>query len=312
MNYVVGIDLGGTNIKGGIVSEEGEIIISDSIRTPVDQGQDAVVGAMGAFAKELIEKSGKQVVKGGVGSPGPLSQEKGEIYNTPNFPGWVKVPVIEHLNADVGIPFTLENDANAACLGEKLFGAGKDFDPIVHLTLGTGIGGGVFIDGRLFRGPSGAGAELGHQSLDPDGPLCGCGARGCLEAFSADSGIRTRVREGLKNHPDSSLGNYNNTDVNFKVLNEERAKGDAYASELYDSVIYMLGIGIKNLVNIFNPQAVILSGGMIQAGEELFTSIDSVVRENAFSVLLEDFRILASTLGNNTGVLGAAACAIRN
>lgn len=311
MEYVLGIDLGGTNIKGGIVGQDGKIIVSKSVKTHSHRGPDKVIASMVSFSKELISESGKPVLRGGIGCPGPLSQEKGLVYDSPNLPGWNLVPLRAKMEQGTGIRFILENDANAACLGEKVFGAGKPFDPIVHLTLGTGIGGGLFLNGKLFTGAIGGGAELGHMTIDVQSDyVCGCGTRGCLEAFASDSGIRTQVEHEIGEYPDSLLNNYNVSNINFKAVYTAYTKADPFARKLYERVVFSLGVGIANFVNIFNPQAVILSGGMVQAGEEFMEGIEKVVKERAFDVLTQELKILVSTLGRNTGVLGAAACAV--
>ncbi|MFC1479136.1 ROK family protein [Planctomycetota bacterium] len=312
MKYVAGLDIGGTNIPGGIVDEDGSIHLGDSIKTHAHKGPDYIIKSMGDFVLELIEKSGKNVEAIGIGSPGPLDQENGKIYDSPNLPGWDCIPIVDRMHEHTGLPCVLENDANAACLGEKLFGAGKDYNNIVHLTLGTGIGGGLFLDGKLFRGADGAGAELGHMVIDAGGYQCGCGRYGCFEAFCSDSGIRTQVKEELSKHPDSKCNNYDNAQVNFKIIDDLSQEGDEFACIIFDRIAAYFGIGIGNLVNIFNPEAVILSGGMVKAGEDFIEQIRSNVFEQVFDVMKKNLTICVSQLGENTGVLGAAACALMN
>ena len=312
MSGIVGIDLGGTNIKAGIVDEHGTILVSETIPTHVSRGPDKIIESMISLTQRLVEKSGVSVKKGGIGAPGTLDQKTGIIHNSPNLPHWGGVRVVERMNAGTHIDFVLENDANAACMGEKIFGIGKPFNSIVHLTLGTGIGGGLFLDGKLFRGARGAGAELGHMTIDYHAHQCGCGSNGCLEALASDSGIRSMVALKLAEYPDSLLQNYNSDAVNFKVINELRHKSDSFAQEIYTTVITALGVGIANYVNIFNPDAVILSGGLIKAGQELLDDIVPIIHERAFDILTENLEVLFSTLGDSTGVLGAAACVIHN
>jgi glucokinase len=310
MEWVLAIDLGGTNIKAGVVGADGTIAVSRSVKTFVQRGPAKVLAAMVELANGLKAECGRPITRGGVGSPGPLSQARGEVCGSPNLPGWDAVPVVRTLEQGTGLRFVLENDANAACLGEKLFGAGKPFDPIVHFTLGTGVGGGVYLDGKLFTGPSGAGAELGHMCLDLDGLRCGCGSYGCLETFASDTGIRAFVAAEGGRFPDSPLNNFAPENVNFKAVMECRAKADPFADEVYRRVVRALGAGIASYVNIFNPQAVILSGGMINAGKPFFADIEAVMRQRAIKVLADGVVILPSVLGDNTGVLGAAACAL--
>jgi len=312
MKYVVGVDLGGTNIAAGVVGEDGTVAAAAEMKTEAEKGPEDILRRMAELVTGLAEQSGKRVEAVGVGSPGPLSQEKGEIYDSPNLPGWRCVPLVREMEERTGRRCVLENDANAACLGEKLFGAGKPYDHIVHLTLGTGIGGGLILDGKLYRGANGAGAELGHMVLDPEGYRCGCGRRGCFEAFCSDSGIRTQVKEELHLHPDSRCNGVPLRDVNFRLICDFASGGDAFARTIYDRVVRYLGIGIGNLVNIFNPQAVILSGGMVKAGPEFIEAIEAAVKEEAFAVMTAGLRILPSRLGDETGLLGAAACALVN
>lgn len=312
MECVVGIDLGGTNVKGGVVAADGTIIVSRAIKTHASRGPEKVVTAMAAFVRELIDASGRTVTRGGIGAPGPLSQAQGMIFDSPNLKGWNNFPIVRRLAEESGISFVLENDANAACLGEKLFGAGKPFDPIVHLTLGTGTGGGVYLNGRLFTGPSGAGAELGHMTIDMHGLPCGCGAAGHLETFASDTGIRTFLAGALEKYPDSLLNNQGPENINFKTVKECADKADVLARLTYERFVYGLGVGIANLVNIFNPQAVILSGGIARQAPAFLPEVERIVKAQAFPVLTAELRIMVSTLGDDTGVLGAAACAIMN
>lgn len=312
MRYAVGLDIGGTNIGGGVVGEDGSLIISRSVKTQAEKGPEHVIRTMADLTLDMMRAGGKKIGTVGIGSPGPLNQVKGIICDTPNLPGWESIPIVDMMEEQTNIVCVLENDANAACMGEKLFGAGKKYDTFVHLTLGTGIGGGLFLDGALFRGADGAGAELGHMVIDADGYRCGCGRKGCFEVCCSDSGIRTQVRQDIGHYPDTELRSLDNAEINFKVINELSGKGDEFAGLIYERVVRYFGIGVSNLVNIFNPQAVILSGGMVKAGETFIRRIEQHVKEQAFDTMTEHLSVCVSGLGEHTGVLGAAACALMN
>jgi glucokinase len=246
---------------------------------------------------------------GGVGvvTPGPIDASAGVVLFAPNLPGWHNVPVCEILSAETGLPVTLANDASAAALGEAVYGAGKPYRHLVHFTVGTGIGGGIVIDRRLYTGAGGLAGEFGHIVVDPGGPPCGCGNYGCLEAFSSGSAMERYARLLARSRRSTRLATILESSESFGAGDISRAaeEGDEAAAEIIERAGRYLGIGIANMINIFDPDAVTISGGLLKAGAPYLQAARSEVRRLAF----RQPPLLETTLGDDTGVLGAAAVA---
>ncbi|MCD6303811.1 MAG: ROK family protein, partial [Planctomycetes bacterium] len=268
----IGIDLGGTFIKFGTLDEQRQASEVFQLPTPSSQdGIDAVIDQMVAGARQAMERTGvgkEDVVGVGIGSPGPLSMSEGIVYDSPNIPGMHNVPLRDRVSEALGIPAALENDANAAALGEFLCGAGRQCRDMVLLTLGTGLGGGLIIDGRVHHGSHEIGAELGHMIIVPDGRLCGCGQRGCIEQYCSATFMSRAAERKLREHArNSSLEDvlYEKGELTSKDINEARAAGDAFAAEVWDEMARYLAIGCVNFARIFDPDRIVLAGGMAAA-----------------------------------------------
>ena len=313
---IVGVDLGGTFIKVALVSLEKQVLEKDGRPTAAEDGPDRVIASIADGVEDLLRASGvpkTDVLALGIGMPGPLNWQTGIVYTTPNMPGWEDVPIVKKLEARLGIKCFLENDANAACYGEYWLGAGQGARNMAVLTLGTGVGGGVVIFGRLLRGDDGTAAELGHLIVHRGGRRCGCGSRGCLEAYASVTGMVKTAVEGIEAGKGTALkeacgGDY--AKLTGKLIFDTAVQGDAFANWVFEETATWLGLGIASIINYQNPEKVVLCGGMIAAGDLLFNPVRRVAKENAFEVPANRCEILPAGLGADAGVLGAAGCAL--
>ncbi|MFO7900178.1 MAG: ROK family glucokinase [Planctomycetota bacterium] len=309
----VGIDLGGTNIKGGLVERDGTVLAKKSVRTEAAGGADHVIGRIAGLVDDVIAEGGAaktDVVGVCVGSPGPLDGETGVIYEAPNL-GWYDVPLGEKLAPRVGLPVWIENDANVAAFGEAWVGAGRGLECVILLTLGTGIGGGIVLGGRLWRGVHGTGAELGHMTIDYDGVRCNCGSRGCIEAYASAPAVVRRMREAIDAGGESALRPAFDMgeEVEAKQVYEAAADGDALAREVMEQTGRFLGIAVASYVNIFDPNCVVLHGGMVNAGDMLLEPLVEEMNARSFESCRRGLRVLPSALKGEAGLVGAAGCA---
>ncbi len=309
--YRVGIDLGGTNIKAGIVSENNELLASYSCKTLVERPWRVVVADMAMAAGKAAEKLGitlADCVSCGVGSPGTVNAATGVVVYSNNF-DWENIPLGETLCDLMGMPVKVSNDANCAALGECVAGAAKEVSSAVLLTLGTGVGGGVVFDGKVFEGGPG-GAELGHTCVVPEGELCTCGRKGCLESYASATALIREANRAAAAHPESEMNallpKYGN-EMNGIIPFTAAKNGDAVAQTVIDDYVHWLGEGIINLVNIFRPEVVLLAGGVCAQGENLTKPLNAQLKQYAFGgarVQCPEVKIAA--LGNDAGILGAA------
>lgn len=305
---LIAVDVGGTKSAVGIVTREGQVLGRRVEPARVQLGPRAMIDRYVAMALELAEKvTGVRLVAVGVGCGGPLDAGTGVIHSPTNLPGWDDLPLGEILAARLGLPVTVENDANAAALGEWLFGRGRGLRHLVYVTVSTGIGAGLILDGRLYRGRTGNAGEVGHTSVKPHGPRCGCGNRGCLEVMASGTGMARRAGElfARDGGPDGSAGA---PPVDAAELLARARAGDPVARMAWDAAMGYLGVGIANLVSVLDPELVILGGGVTRAGAEL---IDPVRAEVAWRArwFYHPGLIVLSDLGDDVGLVGAAAAA---
>jgi glucokinase len=303
----VGIDLGGTNLKLGLVAADGGLIERLSVPTEASGGPEHVLGRMAQGVRDLAEKAGlamDEVAAVGVGVPGPLDSAEGVVHFTPNMPGWINVRVRGTLEDHLGCTVVVENDANAAAYGEFRVGAGRDVDSMFVLTLGTGVGGGIVLNGRLLRGVTDTGAELGHVILRYGGRLCGCGNRGCLEAYASATAVVARFREEATV---SDLAR--KPDLECKDVFDAADAGDKAAARIVAETAEYLAVGITSILHALNPEMVVLTGGMMGAGDAFLEEIRGHVKALAFPSAYEPCEIRWSTLGGDAGILGAALAA---
>ncbi len=316
MAYFVGIDLGGTNIKTGIMDSDAKVIAKASRPTDAERGPDAVLRSMADAALDLIKDAGfsKDDIKAiGVGSPGPINFEKGTIVNAPNLKGWSNTPVCKTIEELTGIKTYLENDANAAALGEFWAGAGqsKVVKNLVMLTLGTGIGSGIIIDGKMLRGAHGMGGEGGHIIVEAGGRLCGCEQRGCIEAYASASSCGRIAEEKLGEYPGSSLVGVfeRNGAITSKDVFDAAKAGDIFGLRMAQDTADYLAAACLTFARLFDPQMIVFAGGMIFAGDFLFDMIRESVEKGNWKVAPVQMEIVAAELGNDAGFIGAAATA---
>ncbi|MGH7699546.1 MAG: ROK family protein [Gemmatimonadales bacterium] len=311
MRYVVGVDIGGTNLVVGTVREDGaEVVGLVSEPTLSEQGPDAIITRIVRLARaSLTEARGREIAGVGIGAPGPLDTKRGLVLLTPNL-GWVDLPLRDRLGQALDLPAELDNDANCAILGEWWRGAARGADVVVGLTIGTGIGGGIVLGGRIFHGASDVAGEIGHMTIDSTGRRCKCGNYGCLEAYASGPAIAARAVEGLQSGVDTTLAQYVDGDlsrVTAQVVYEAAHDGDAWALEVVHDTAKFLGAGVASLVNIFNPAVVVICGGVTLAGDRLFVPLRSEVKRRAFKPAVDACRIVPGELAGTAGVYGAAA-----
>ena len=316
--YIVGVDLGGTNIVVGAMSADGkQHFAMRSIPTGAESGAegvaDRIVGLIEGVVLDTIAEtnsSRRDVIGVGVGAPGPLDREKGLVVVAPNL-GWKNFPLRDRISDRLRMPVTLDNDANCATVGEWWQGAARGGTNVVGMTIGTGIGGGLIIDGKLFHGASDVAGEIGHTTIDLNGRHCKCGNYGCLEAYASGPAIATRAREVLVREETASLlpslvgGKLDS--ITAETVYKAAKQGDAVASEIVRDTARYLGAGIANLLNILNADVVVVAGGVTQAGDALFVPLRAEVRRRAFRPAVDATRIVAGELPGTAGVVGAVA-----
>jgi glucokinase len=314
MSIYIGCDLGGTNIKAGLVDiDAGKVLLSKSTPIHAQEGPDAVMKRIAEFVKGLITESDThpESIKGmGVSAPGRLDMEKGETVFITNFPGkWPGVPLCATLQGYLDIPVVLLNDVRAITLGEHTFGAGRGIDNMVCFAIGTGIGGGLVINGHLVLGVNGTAGELGHQTVDIHGERCGCGNYGCLETLAsgpaiASMGVRA-VQQGMTTKIGELVG-YDLNKIDAEVIAQAARQGDEIANEIWRDVGSYLGTGIANVIITVAPQRVVISGGVAAAGDLLLKPVRETLRKRVFLVPLEKVEIVIGQLGKDAGILGLA------
>jgi len=308
----VGIDLGGTFIKAGVVTGEGKLLSRDRIATEAQRGRDAVIDRMVQVAEQVREQAGltwDHVDAIGIGSPGPLNPKKGIITFAPNLPGWVNVPLKDLFEARLPVAVTIANDANAAAYAEAWVGAARGTSCMVLLTLGTGIGSGVVLNGRLWEGPDGMAAELGHMTICYNGVKCACGNTGCIEAYASAPNMVRRLKEAIAEGRPSALADRVET-MTARDIHQAAVEGDATARDIVEETGTFLGVACASLVNILNPEAILFSGGMTDAGEMLFDPIRKEMKRRALEPGASTVQIMRAALPDVAGTIGAAGCAL--
>ncbi len=311
----IGVDLGGTNARSAVVTAEGKLISRDSRETNAPGGPEAVMAAMEASIDSALSQAGMtraDVCAGAIGAPGPMNWQTGVVYTPPNLPGWHHVPLAELMTHRMGFPVFVENDANVACYGEFWSGAARGAETVCMLTLGTGVGGGLIVFGKLMRGIDGTAAETGHLCIVRDGRLCGCGARGCLEAYGSVTGMVRTAVEGIEAGRATTLTTAcagDTSKLTGKMISEAATQGDEFAKWVLAETGRYLGCGIASLINLLNPEKIVLYGGMTAAGALLLEPLRETVARQCFEVPAKRAQIVLAELGGDAGVIGAAGCA---
>ena len=306
--YVIGVDLGGTKIYTALVDLDGNIIKEKTVETLANEGEQAVMGRIIDTINYVIDGTDKDSIRSiGIGSPGPLDVKNGIIIQNSNLP-FKNFAIVKTIKEKYDLPTYLDNDANVATLGEFMFGAGKGTENMVFITASTGIGGGAVLNGKLFRGATGNALEVGHTIVATEGPRCGCGNVGCAEAFGSGTAIGKRAKEAVASNVETTLKNYE--DVTAKEVFKEAANGDRVAKNILETSLTYLGIAVANTITNFDPEKVVIGGGVVNGGDIVLDTIRKVVSERCMKTFVESCTVEKAVLGGKAGVLGAAALAI--
>jgi glucokinase len=311
---VMGMDLGGTYLRAALTDEYGRIVLKRRVETLAREGREAVLERIIALLNEIKGEAGQRVAAVGVGAPGPLDPEAGIIRGAWTLPGWEDVPLTGVIEERVGVAAILGNDANLAALGEFAYGAGKGAEHLVYLTISTGIGGGFIVGGKLLEGRSGAAGEVGHVVVEPGGPECSCGGRGHLEALASGTAIAKQASEALSSGEDTLLGKLSGGDperVTAELAHEAALAGDPLCVRLLGDAGRRVGHALVGLVHLFNPEVVVLGGGVTGAGDLFWEPLRETLWGGLIPSLAEGLRLKKSALGDHAGLYGAAALALR-
>jgi glucokinase len=307
-DWFIAIDLGGTQLRAALCTPDGTIHQRVSRKTRAKRGLEAVLERICETAEQVWPEDGN-VRAIGISAPGPLDPFKGIVLGAPNLPGWDRVPLRDIVSTRFNLPVFVGNDANLAALGEHRFGAGQGYDDMIYITISTGIGGGILVGGKLLLGYKGLAGEIGHIVLQPNGPQCGCGNRGCLEALASGTAIgRQALTLAAAGRAPAILAAAGGdlTQVSSKSVGEAAAQGDKVAIKLLRRAGNFIGIGIANLMHLFNPQCFVLGGGVTQAGDLLFKPIRRTARRRVqIPQYAEGTAIIPAALGDDVSLLGA-------
>lgn len=314
--HILGIDIGGTKLAVVVADFDGTILHKVRRPTESQRGPDSIVDTLVDMCKQVLTETGTtadRIAGVGISCGGPLDTETGIIYSPPNLPGWDAYPLKQQLEAKLSLPVIIENDANASGLAEWMFGAGRGTKHLLYMTMGTGIGGGIVVDGQIYHGANDSAGEVGHQILIPEGPLCGCGRRGCLEALCSGPSIARRAREWIAHSPSTRILEFAGgciEDVRAEHVVQAAQEGDALALRLVDQTAYYMGWGIANVVNILNVELVVLGTVAVAAGNLLLDPMNQYMRRFAMDRPGEIARIVPAQLGELVQDLAAVALVV--
>ena len=307
--YYIGVDLGGTNIAAGVVDEQGKILKQGSVPTMNERHYSEIVRDMAELCKKITEEAGLSMsdIQGiGIGCPGSIDNKTGMVVYANNLK-MDHTPLAAELKKYIDLPVNVENDANAAAMGEYVVNGGG-VDSFVFITLGTGVGGGVVIDGKLYRGFNGVGAELGHVTLVHDGVPCTCGNHGCWEAYASVTALIRQTKEAMEKHPDSLMCEFAEKEgkVSGRTAFEAAKKGDPAAQEVVDQYVRYVADGLVGVVNTFQPERLVIGGGISKEGDYLLNPIKEYVKKYDYNKYMPRTEISIATLFNEAGIIGAA------
>jgi len=306
------LDLGGTKVRALVADLEGNVYGEDIRPSRAEEGLEPVLAAMEASLRAALKPAGRELgdLQGvGIASPGAVDVRRGVVPGAPQLPGWHEVPLVQVMSERLGARVWLENDASAAALGEHAFGAGWGSRHMLYLTVSTGVGGGIIIDGRLYNGTSGAAGELGHVIIDVDGPPCGCGGRGCLEALASGTAIARKGRELVERDESPALSELAAKEgpVTAEMMKRAADMGDVACKEAFRQAGHYLGVALAGYVNIFDPEVILIGGGVARAGDLLMEQARTTMQALAMSQPLNDVRLDLGVLGERAGPLGMIA-----
>lgn len=309
--YRIGVDVGGTNIKIALVDFEGKIIYSNTIPTRAEMGFEAGVSNIKQAIRDLTQETNqdfKSIEAIGFGLPGQIDYQTGMVKNLPNIPGWTNIPLAKLIEDEFSIPTRLDNDVRCAALGELNFGAGKDCRNLICITIGTGIGSGIILNGKLVRGAANAAGEIGHIKLTlGHGPLCGCGDHGCFEAYASGPSIVSMAKEYISGGKSAKYKEMAPDGIITPYLVAQAAlQGDAVSIQIFKQIGEIIGIGLSSVVNLLNPEKIIIGGGVADAGNILLEPIRKTIHNRAMPIQAQSVKIVPAQLANTAGVIGAS------
>jgi glucokinase len=313
----LGIDLGGTKILTAVVDSQGEMLSSDECITPATKSREAVIQSILDSAHRVLKQASvalSEICAIGVGVAGISNPEAGILFTSPNLPELRDIPLRNIMQERLDRKTFLINDANAAALGEFYFGAARGAHNFIYITLSTGIGGGIVIDGKIYTGAIGAAGEVGHMTIDDNGPICNCGNKGCWEMLASGTALAREARHRIKKGVRTSILEYAEGDiekVTAQVIHSAAQQGDSLAKELIARTGYYVGVGLANLINIFNPELIVIGGGLSNIGDMLLEPALKTAEARTYKEAFQAVRFASPMLGRNSGVLGAAAFALQ-
>ena len=309
--YYIGLDVGGTTFKAGVVTEDGRIVHKDAMPTGIERPYQEIIADMAALCKKVAEDAGipmSEIKSIGVGVPGLFDNKTGMIPFCTNL-GWHDIPFVAEMKKHLDTPVYGDNDATVAGLAESVAGVSAGIKDSVFLTLGTGVGGGIIIDGKPYSGAHGCGSEIGHMMIKMGGELCTCGNYGCFERYASATAIIREARKAMAEHPESSMLVACGGDpekLNAKIVIDAAKAGDETAKTVFDSYVHALAVGIINIINMLDPEVIVLGGGVSAAGEFLLNAVREAVKPMVFFKTMPYARIELAQLGNDAGIIGAA------
>ena len=309
--YRIGVDIGGTNVKIALVDFDGKIIYSNTVPTRAEMGYEAGVNNIKQAIKELMQETGesaKTIEAIGFGLPGQIDYKEGIVKNLPNIPGWVNIPLAKIIEDEFSIPTRLDNDVRCAALGELNFGAGKGCENLICITVGTGIGSGIVLNGKLVRGASNAAGEIGHIKMDmTGGPLCGCGDYGCFEAYASGPAIVTMAKEYISGGKSAKYKEMATDGIITPYIVAQAAlQGDAVSIQIFKQMGKIIGTGLSSVINLLNPEKIIIGGGVADAGSILLDPIKATIADRAMPIQANAVQVVPAQLANTAGVIGAS------
>jgi glucokinase len=308
--YAIGVDLGGTTVKTGLISSTGEILAQTKLPTLAQENPEAVIGQVKKSIEETMQAGkGKTIVGIGLAPAGIIENPGGIVKSPPNFKGWDVVPLGSIISSHFGLPTAVDNDANAAAVAEAKFGAGKDLPNFLFVIWGTGVGGGIILDGKIFQGPFGGAGEVGHISIDYKGLKCNCGALGCVEAYVGQRYLSKRTIEQLPQHPESKLHGILNGDLSKLEpihISQAAEMGDPFARGMLVDAGRLLGVAIGGVMSTLDFRYTIIGGGVSAVGDFVYDAVTESIREHVQAPLKPGIRVMRAKLGNDAGMLGAA------
>ncbi len=306
----IGVDLGGTTVKTGLISSDGNILATSKLPTRADESPQAVIEQIKKSISEVLKHTNNGGVAGiGIGAPGLVQNPGGIVKNPPNLKGWDVVPLADEIAKEFKMPVEVDNDANVAAVAEAKFGAGKDYPNFLFIIWGTGVGGGVIMNSQIYRGPSGGAGEVGHISINYEGLLCNCGTRGCVEAYIGQKYLSNRTIEKLRANPNSKIMEVVGGDLNKVApvyISKAAEMGDKLATDILVEAGTLLGVMIGGVMNTLDFRVTVIGGGVSAVGNFVYNAITESVKKNVQKPLRDGIKVIRAELGNDAGIFGAA------